>query len=95
MSLGNGVAFRLVSEEVQQLHRYLQQQWEPFLTPQDKQKLRPHITVHNKVKPEVAKALENDLRSTFQPFEITGTGVALWEYVGGPWKFYQEFPFSG
>ncbi|WP_210488862.1 2'-5' RNA ligase family protein [Rufibacter aurantiacus] len=94
MSLGKGVAYRIASEELQKLHRYLQEQWELFLIPQDKQKLRPHITIQNKVKPEEAIALEHGLRQTFQPFQISGIGFTLWEYQGGPWKLLQEFPFQ-
>ncbi|MFD1757552.1 2'-5' RNA ligase family protein [Rufibacter sediminis] len=94
MNIGKGVAYRLVSEELQQLHQSLQQQWQPLLTPQDKQKLRPHITVQNKVMPAQAKELESTLRETFVPFTITGTGLTLWEYLGGPWKLYQQFSFQ-
>lgn len=94
ISLGNGVAFKIASEELQQLHRFLQQQWQPFLIPQDKQKLRPHITVQNKVKPEIAKELERSLSDTFSPFIIQGTGFTLWEYLGGPWKMYKQFDFQ-
>ncbi|WP_205500831.1 2'-5' RNA ligase family protein [Rufibacter psychrotolerans] len=94
MSLGRGVAYRIASEELQHLHKTLQAQWGPFLSPQDKQKLRPHITIQNKVAPAVAKELEQTLRQTFTPFSIKGTGFTLWEYLGGPWGLLREFPFT-
>ncbi|KAA3438879.1 2'-5' RNA ligase family protein [Rufibacter hautae] len=94
MSLGRGVAYRINSGELQTMHRFLQEQWASFLIPQDKQKLRPHITIQNKVKPEEAKALEQNLRQTFQPFQIRGIGFTLWEYQGGPWQLLQQFPFK-
>jgi 2'-5' RNA ligase len=93
MGLGRGVAYKLESEELQQLHARLQQEWQPFLIPQDRQRLRPHITVQNKVAPETAKALEQELKATFSPFTVKGTGFSLWKYLGGPWELYQSFRF--
>ncbi|RNI29174.1 2'-5' RNA ligase family protein [Rufibacter latericius] len=94
MNIGNGVAYKIASEELQQLHKNLQQQWQPLLIPQDKQKLHPHITVQNKVAPAVAKELESTLKDTFVPFTIVGIGLTLWEYMGGPWKLYREYSFQ-
>ncbi|WP_207430194.1 2'-5' RNA ligase family protein [Sabulibacter ruber] len=94
ISLGRGVAFKIESPELQQIHRVLQLQWEPFLSPQDKQKLRPHITIQNKVDPEIARELKEKLEQGFTSFTIAGTGFSLWEYAGAPWKFIREFPFS-
>ncbi|WP_224996219.1 2'-5' RNA ligase family protein [Cesiribacter sp. SM1] len=93
-SIGNGVAYKIISSELQQLHKHLQQKWQPFLSPQDKQKLRPHITIQNKVAPAVARQLQENLAESFSPFTIRGTGLSLWEYLGGPWKHYREFSFQ-
>ncbi len=94
LSLGKGVAFAVVSDSLKALHRRLQATWSALLTPQDKQGLRPHITVQNKVTPDAARTLKAALEETFQPFEIRGTGLLLWEYRGGPWTLLREFPFS-
>ncbi|GGK68641.1 2'-5' RNA ligase family protein [Rufibacter glacialis] len=94
MRLGQGVAYQVAGEQLQQLHLALQKEWEPFLTPQDRQKLRPHITVQNKVTPAQAQELERQLTATFSPFAITGTGLTVWEYAGGPWDFYRQFDFQ-
>ena len=94
-SIGNGVAFVMECAQLQAMHKQLQQQWEPWLIPQDRQKLWPHITVQNKVNPVVAKQLKDKLEQEFTPFEVTGTGLSLFEYQGGPWKFVREFEFSG
>ncbi len=91
--LGRGVAYRLESSLLQQLHRQLQKQWRAYLTPQDQQKLWPHVTVQNKVSPDEAKRLHAQLSEGFAPFEATGTGLHLWEYQGGPWESKQEFGF--
>jgi 2'-5' RNA ligase len=93
--LGQGVAYRLESAAVEQLHRTLQQQWLPDLTPQDQQRRRPHVTVQNKVAPAVARALHERLAAEFTPFEALGTGLQLWAYRGGPWEWVATFPFGG
>ena len=92
--LGRGVAYRLESPLLQQLHRQLQKQWQAHLTPQDQQKLWPHVTVQNKVSSDEAKHLHTQLVEKFTPFEAVGTGLHLWEYHGGPWKSKQQFAFG-
>jgi hypothetical protein len=92
--MGRGVMYTLHNPELPALHRGLQQQWQPWLSAQDQQGLRPHITVQNKVDPAVARALLTELESGFQPFTAQGTGLALWAYRGGPWERRQVFPFG-
>lgn len=92
--MGRGVMYTLENAVLPTLHRHLQRQWEPWLTPQDKQGLRPHITVQNKVDPAVARALHEELAAGFQPFAAQGTGLALWAYKGGPWELKQHFMFG-
>lgn len=93
--MGRGVLYTLSNPDLPALHRRLQQQWQPWLSAQDQQGLRPHITVQNKVDPTVARALHEELAASFQPFEATGTGLALWAYRGGPWEARQTFAFGG
>lgn len=92
--MGNGVAYKLESEILQLMHRRLQQQWQPWLTSQDKQKLWPHITIQNKVAPATARLLQQQLQQEFKAFEITGTGLSIWEYNGGPWEFKNTYNFK-
>ncbi|OGX85065.1 2'-5' RNA ligase family protein [Hymenobacter glacialis] len=92
-SLGRGVAFTLQHPELLALHRQLQQRFAAHLTPQDQQKLQPHVTVQNKVDPAVARQLLADLQADFAPFCAMGTGLHLWAYRGGPWESVQRFPF--
>ena len=94
IKLGRGVAYKLKSEALMHLHTYLKHQWQQWLTPQDKQGFRPHITVQNKVDPVVANTLFLKLQASFIPFQVTGTGFSLWEYHGGPWKKRQDFAFG-
>ena len=93
--LGRGVAFGLRSRELEALRRRLAQAWERWLTAQDRQKFRPHVTVQNKVTPEIARSFRDELQSRFTPFEVGGDGLALWRYVGGPWEPVGVYPFRG
>ncbi|TGE18381.1 2'-5' RNA ligase family protein [Hymenobacter elongatus] len=93
--LGQGVAYGLKSEALETLHQDLQRQWWPQLTPQDQQRRRPHVTVQNKVRPEVARALHEELTASFVPFEAMGTAFHLWAYRNGPWEWLRTFPFVG
>ncbi|MGI4874045.1 MAG: 2'-5' RNA ligase family protein [Janthinobacterium lividum] len=92
--MGRGVMYTLENAELRALHRQLQQHWQAWLSPQDGQGLRPHITVQNKVTPEVGRQLHETLAAGFQPFEAQGTGLALWAYQGGPWELKQQFLFG-
>src|SRR6202012_727743 len=81
---GAGVAYQIQSEELVLLHRALSTHFSEVLIPQDRQGFRPHITIQNKVVPERARLLYHALNNTFEPFEIYGTGLDLWTYLGGP-----------
>jgi len=94
ISLGGGTAIKTVSPELTLLHRNLQTQFQGFLTNQDKQKRNFHITVQNKVDASMAKSLQAELRSMFEPFCFTADGVHLWRYLGGPWEFIKTYRFK-
>lgn len=94
-SLGRGVAYKLESAQLQQLHKQWQQKWQPWLTPQDRQLLRPHVTVQNKVAPQTARDLLHELKTSFSPFDVQGLGMRLWRYLNGPWELVRFFPFEG
>jgi 2'-5' RNA ligase len=93
--LGNGVAYLAQCPPLARMHAALQGEWAHFLIPQDKQKLRPHITVQNKVPSEEAKELLKFLKENFGPFSAEGRSLQLWEYHGGPWKLHRSFPLRG
>jgi 2'-5' RNA ligase len=92
--MGRGVAYRLRSPDLARLHSGLAEAWRDWLTPQDRQPLRPHVTIQNKVGAEQARALHDRLRSGFTAFNARGTGLLLWHYRGGPWEPAAAFPFS-
>ena len=90
-SLGRGVAYRLAAKQAQRLHGHLQDRWRPHLTRQDAQRFRPHVTVQNKVAPQVAKATLDRLQATFRPAVTQAVGLALWRYDAGPWTLLREW----
>lgn len=92
--LGRGVAYRLRSDELAQVHAELARAWSPWLTRQDQQGFRPHVTVQNKVTPERARGLYEQLLSAPAPATVAATGLQLWRYLGGPWEHLRLVPFA-
>lgn len=93
-SLGRGVALALDSDALIRLRAGLARTWADWLTAQDRQGYRPHVTIQNKVDPKVAKTLFAELSAGFAPRTIAATGLSLWRYRGGPWEAAGSFPFS-
>ncbi|HVF98140.1 MAG TPA: 2'-5' RNA ligase family protein [Flavisolibacter sp.] len=93
-SIGKGVAYKIDCPALLQLHKPMQQKWQAWLTPQDRQTLWPHVTVQNKVSPVVAKETLQSLQASFRPFTAQGLGFSLWHYQGGPWRHSQDFIFQ-
>ncbi|HEY8956793.1 2'-5' RNA ligase family protein [Chitinophaga sp.] len=89
----NGIAYTLISGELQALHASLQAQWGQWLIPRDRQPLRPHITIMNQVTAFKAQQAHEALKAVFLPFEVTATGVQLWRYLKGPWKLEGTYHF--
>jgi 2'-5' RNA ligase len=93
--LGRGVAYDLRMPAVATLRAQFAAQWQPWLTPQDRQKFNPHITVQNKVAPEQAQQSLAALQASYTPWRGQVTGLALWRYEGGPWAELASWEFSG
>jgi 2'-5' RNA ligase len=93
-SLGRGVAYTLASAELAELRAGLAEAWAPWLTPQDRQRHAPHVTVQNKVEPAVARALHAELAAAFVPGSVPARGLGLWRYLGGPWEPVAEYAFG-
>ena len=93
--LGRGVAINVGSDALLRLRGDLARGWRSWLTPQDQQGYRPHITVQNKVDPAEAKGLYERLRQTWTPLAGEAVGLHLWRYRGGPWEAAGTFGFAG
>ncbi len=83
--LGRGVAYDLESAELTALWAELRDRFDPWLTPQDRQPGRAHVTVQNKVDPQTARELHAGLAASFTPETVPARGLGLWRYLGGPW----------
>ena len=86
MSLGRGVAFRIDAPELVAIRADLADAFAGLLTPQDAGGWRAHVTVQNKVTPNVARLLLAELSRDFVARPVEVAGLAAWWYRGGPWE---------
>jgi 2'-5' RNA ligase len=94
MSLGRGVAYRIVSPELVAIRARLAEAFAGLLTPQDAGGWRPHVTIQNKVQPATARLLLQALEGDFRPREAEVAGLATWWYRGGPWEPLSRHMFA-
>ena len=94
-SLGRGVAYTLDGLELESVYRVLSFSFAALLTPQDRQKFRPHVVIQNKSTAEDAKALLAELQAGFQSFRVEAHGLDFWHYRNGPWELARQFNFVG
>lgn len=85
-SLGRGVAFKLRSAGLEALHRDLAEAWAPLLIPQDRNRFAAHVTVQNKVTPQLARETLETLSAGFQPWTFRIVAIDVWRYLDGPWE---------
>ena len=95
MDLGGGVAFRIVSPDLDRLREDLAHGLHGLLGAQDSGGWRPHVTIQNKVAPKVARALIASLERGFVPRPLAISGLGLHRYLGGPWETLAVYPFRG
>jgi hypothetical protein len=95
INLGRGVAYRVESVELSATRDQLADRFDALLTPQDAANWRPHITVQNKVSPETARALLQQLEAEFRPRPLAITGLAAHWYRSGPWEPLASYRFRG
>lgn len=93
MDLGGGVAFRVVSVELDRLREELAEGLHGLLGAQDSGGWRPHITIQNKAPPRTARALKGKLEQTFKPRPLGISGIAVHRYLDGPWQSLAAYPF--
>lgn len=93
--LGRGTAIEIESAALNTLRAKLASEWRDWLTVQDKQKFKPHVTVQNKVEAKEAKILFEQLKNGWEIRTGEALGLQLWHYRGGPWELAKEFIFAG
>jgi hypothetical protein len=95
MNLGSGVAYRVVSDELESIREAIADHFHGMLSAQDSAGWRPHITIQNKVPAKQAKALLDQLESSFRPRPLAIAGLSLHRYRGGPWESLGCYKFRG
>jgi hypothetical protein len=95
MNLSNGVAFRVVSDELEAIRESIADHFHGLLCAPDAAGWRPHITIQNKVAPKQAKALLAELERDFHPRPLGISRLALHRYRNGPWETLARYPFRG
>jgi len=95
MNLGGGVAYRVVSPELDAIRAELAHDLRGLLSAQDSGGWRPHVTIQNKVAPKIAKGLIEQLERSFRPRPLAISGLGLHRYLGGPWERLGIYPFRG
>lgn len=93
MNLGGGVALRVVSDGLAAIRDELGEALHGLLGAQDSGGWRPHVTIQNKVEPNVARTLREALERDFQPRPLRIAGLGLHRYLGGPWETVRVYPF--
>ena len=95
MNLSTGVAFRVVSEELEAVREAIADHFHGLLTGPDAVGWRPHVTIQNKVAARHAKALLDRLNADFRPRQLGIAGLSVHRYRGGPWETLGSFRFRG
>lgn len=95
MNLGPGVAYRVVSDDLEAIRLNIADHFHGMLTAQDETGWRPHVTIQNKVPPKVARALLAKLERNFRPRPLAIAALSLHRYQGGPWEKIARYPFRG
>jgi hypothetical protein len=95
MDLGGGVAFRIVSTDLDRIRGELVADFRGLLSAQDAGGWRPHVTIQNKVTPKEARELMRRLDADFRPRPLAISGLGLHRYLGGPWQELAAYSFRG
>lgn len=95
MDLGGGVAFRVVSDDLDALRDDLSGGLHGLLGAQDSGGWRPHVTIQNKVAPRDSRRLLASLERDFVPRPLRIAGLGLHRYADGPWQSLATYRFRG
>lgn len=95
MNLSSGVAYRVVSEDLEEIRNSIADHLHGLLSGPDATGWRPHITIQNKVPAKQAKALLDELERDFRPRPLAISGLLLHRYRGGPWETLATYKFRG
>ncbi len=95
INLGGGVAYRIVSDDLERIRGAIATAFHGMLSAQDAGGWRPHVTIQNKVAAKVARNLLAELERDFTPCPLMIRGLGLHRYLGGPWERLGVYAFRG
>ena len=95
MNFTSGVAFRVVSDDLEAIRQSIADHFHGLLCGPDAAGWRPHITIQNKVAPKQARALLAELERDFRPRLLGIAGLSVHRYRGGPWETLAGYRFRG
>ncbi|MFL6757553.1 MAG: 2'-5' RNA ligase family protein [Sphingomicrobium sp.] len=95
MNLTGGVAYRVVSDELEFIRDTIADHFHGLLCAPDAAGWRPHITIQNKVPPKEARELLDRLERGFRPRPLGIAGLSVHRYRGGPWETIASYRFRG
>jgi len=95
MDLGGGVAFRIVSADLDAMRRQLAANFHGLLSAQDSGGWRPHVTIQNKVSAKEARVLLTSLEREFRSRALGIAGLGVHRYLGGRWERAETYSFRG
>lgn len=93
MNLTGGVAFRVVSDELEAIREEIASHFHGLLCAPDVAGWRPHVTIQNKVPPREARALITELEAGFRPRLLGIAALTVHRYRGGPWETLASYKF--
>ena len=95
MLFDEGVAFRVVSDELDSIIESIADHFHGMLSAPDAVGWRPHITIQNKVPAKQARALLRELERDFRSRPLGISGLSVHRYRGGPWETLATYKFRG
>ena len=95
MNLTGGVAYRVVSDDLEAIRDAIADHFHGSLCAPDTAGWRPHITIQNKVTPKEARGLLTRLEQDFRPRPLGIAGLSVHRYRGGPWETLATYQFRG
>ena len=95
MDLGGGTALAISSVGMGGIRERIAEHFHGTLTAQDQHEPRLHITIQNKVAPQLARALQRELAASLGPRAFTFRGLALQLYRTTHWETLGHWPFRG
>ena len=95
MNLTNGVAYRVVSDDLDAIREAIADHFHGLLCAPDAAGWRPHVTIQNKVASREAKALLDRIEREFRPRPLGIAGLSVHRYRGGPWETLGTYKFRG